>query len=138
MVAVLVGDEHDVNVAELQPGTPIEFFGHLLGVGERWIGQKSETVALDQHAGADGGADALGVALTPIAVARQVAEGDDVPALDLGVLLAFSSRRRDGARNGFGARSLTNRCDGSQEAESGSRQKRGAVVSAQSFVKRVP
>ena len=82
MITVIVRDEDQVDGVGLQSSAPLEFRGHESRIGQGRINEKVITVSLHQGAGAERWTVSHGVPLTPVTIARQVSNGDDIPALN--------------------------------------------------------
>jgi hypothetical protein len=81
VVAVLVRDEGGGDVARVEARPPVQLPRHLLRVGHRRIDEQPEITSAHKGASADHRANAPGVRLAPVAVAREVADRDDIPPL---------------------------------------------------------
>jgi len=82
VIAVLVRDENCVYFVEAQTGASIEFGCHRLFVFKGWVNNDVETIAGNHCARADCGSNAAIVAFTPVTIAREIADGDDIPTFD--------------------------------------------------------
>ena len=83
------GDE-----VRLFPGATIELACHLNAILDRGIDQEGEPVADHQRARAEHGSHRLGIGFAPVAIARKITDGDDIPALDAGIGSPLPASRR--------------------------------------------
>lgn len=74
--------------------TPVQLSGHLRCIRQRRIHEHSKTVTGNQCTRTDGRSHTPGIALTPVPVAREIADGDHISAFDLGALATLPPRSR--------------------------------------------